>query len=60
MEKFKERTQAKVQRAKQNLKITQLNLDEDTKAKIFKVLDEDMEDVHSDEDNSLHSNEDEE
>ena len=60
MEKFKERTQAKVQRAKQNLKITQLNLDEDTKAKIFKVLDEDMEDVHSDEDNSLHSDEDEE
>ena len=32
MEKFKERTQARVQRAKQNLKITKLDLDDDTKA----------------------------
>ena len=55
MEKFKEQTQAKVQRANQNLKITQLNLDEDTQAKILQVLDKDIENIHSDEDNSLHS-----
>lgn len=59
MEKFKERTQARVQCAKQNLKITKLNLDDATKAKLSKVLNEDLDEdnvpAHSDEDISVPS-----